>query len=127
MSPIVRVVGCAILVLFTTVILRELGFKGVRLIALIASISVLAASISAIESVVGLLGGLGEFGAGKEYAVLVMKIVGVGYISGICSDMCIEFGEVTLSNSVIMFGKVEMLVLSVPCAVSIIEKGVALM
>ena len=124
MSLVIKVVGGAIIALFLSVLLRELGFKGFRLVTLIFSIAVLTAGISLIEALWGTMGE-GEFG--KEYAVSVMKIVGIAYISGACSDMCLEFGEITLSNAVLLFGKAEMLVLSIPNAIDIVSKGAELL
>ena len=123
MSGIVKAVGVVILLIVLTVILRELGFRSVRLISLVGSVGILTACVFSIESLMDVYGTLG---GGGEYAVTVMKIIGIGYVSGICSDVCIEFGEITLSNSILLFGKAEMLILSAPCAVSVIEKGIGM-
>ena len=124
MSTIVKAFGGVLLVLFLSVILRELGFKGVRLVTLIGTVSVLTVGIYSLDSARSMIEGVGNVNGGEEYVETVMKIIGIGYVSGVCSDVCLEFGELSLSNSVLFLGKAEMLLLCLPCAISIIEKGV---
>jgi len=125
MSSVFRVVGGVFVLLFLGIILREVGFKGVRLIGLIGVLGIVGAGIFTVEYISVILGGIGQ-GSADEYIVTVMKILGIGYISGLCADVCMEFGEIALSNAVLLFGKAEMLLISVPSAVSIIEKGIEL-
>lgn len=125
MSDLVKTLGIVFLLLFLALILRELGFKGARFITLIGTIGILAVSVSSMDGIFKLMGDISAGGYG-EYVAAVMKIIGIGYVSGICSDVCIEFGELTLSNSVLLLGKVEMLAISAPCAISILERGVNL-
>ena len=121
-----KVVGCAFLTLFLVVILREVGFRGARLVSLVGAVGLLSACIAGIESLGEAFDKVGQ-GVPDEYAVAVMKIMGVGYASGICSDMCLELGEVGLSGAVTLFGRIEMLALSAPMAISIFERGIELM
>ena len=62
----------------------------------------------------------------KEYAVAMLKILGVGYAFGICSDICAELGEPTLAGAVCLFGRIEIVMLSVPFIKTIVEKGIEL-
>ena len=71
-----------------------------------------------------MLGEIGELG--EEYTVAILKIVGVGYIFGVCSDICTELGEGVLGNTVCMFGRVEIMILSTPFLKTILEKGIEL-
>lgn len=122
---VMKVVGYAFLVLFLVVILREMGFRGVRLVSLIGAVGLLSACIFGVEALSETFDGIGR-GVPDEYTVAVMKIMGVGYSSGICADVCLEFGEVSLSNAVTLFGRVEMLLISAPCAIAILERGMEL-
>ena len=57
---------------------------------------------------------------------MMLKMVGVGYAFGVCSDVCRELGETSLSGVVALLGRVEILVLSVPFVKRIIECSVEL-
>ena len=122
---VMKVIGYALLALFLTVILREVGFRGARLISLIGVVGLLSASVVGIEALGDVFVRIGQ-GLPDGYAVTVMKIMGVGYSSGICADACLEFGEAGLSQAITLFGRVEMLVISAPFAVAVLERGLEL-
>ena len=124
MSYAVKIVAYVLITLFLGVILRELGFKGSRLVLLIGTVSLLGATAVYIGDLLGMLGEIGE--VGEEYTVAILKIVGVGYIFGVCSDICAELGEGVLGNTVCMFGRVEIMILSTPFLKTILEKGIEL-
>ena len=125
MNSFVRIIGVAFLILFLGLILREMGFRGARLVTLLGTMGIMGVGISEIESVYKLLGDFGQ-GVSDDHVVTVMKILGIGYSSGICSDICLDFGEPTLSRAVVMLGRVEMLIISAPSAIGILERGVEL-
>ena len=122
MSDWWRVIFYALITLFLGVILKESGFKGARLVFLLGTVSIIGASIIYIENLMDALPGLGE--GSEEYAVAMLKIVGVGYAFGICSDICQELGEVSLSSAITLFGRLEIITIFLPFVKRIIEKGV---
>lgn len=124
MSDWVKVIACVLITLFLGVLLKELGFKGSKLVLLVGVISVLGASILYIGKMLSLLPSLN--GESKEYAVAMLKILGVGYAFGICSDVCTELGETSLANAVCLFGRIEIIALSLPFVRTMIEKGLEL-
>lgn len=124
MSEWWRVILYALVTLFLGVILKEVGFKGSKLVFLLGTVGIIGASVIYIGKVIDTVPALGE--VDKEYAVAMLKIIGVGYAFGICSDICEELGEVTLSGAVSLFGRVEIITLSLPFIKRIIEKGVEL-
>ena len=121
-----QVVGYTFITLFLVVILREVGFRGARLLSLVGVVGLLSACVLGIESLGAVFDKIGQ-GVPDEYAITVMKIIGVGYASGICSDVCLELGEAGLSGAVSLFGRIEMLALSAPMALSVFERGIELM
>ena len=124
MSEWMKVLAYALITLFLGILLRELGFKGSKLVLLLGMISIIGASVVDIGKIFSVLPGLD--GENKRYAVAMLKIIGVGYAFGVCSDVCAELGETSLSGAVVMFGRVEILMLSVPFVKMIIEKGIEL-
>ena len=122
---VMKIIGYALVTLFLVVILREVGFRGARLLSLVGAVGVLGACIAGAEEIGAVFESLGQ-GVPNEYVVSIMKIMGVCYSSGICADVCLEFGEVSLSNAVTLFGRIEMLAISAPCALSILKRGIEL-
>ena len=119
-----KIIAYVLITLFLGVLLKELGFKGSRLVLLLGIISVLAAAVLYIGRMLTFITSLD--GSNKEYTVAMLKILGVGYAFGICSDVCTELGETSLANAVCLFGRIEIITLSVPFIRTIIEKGISL-
>lgn len=127
MTDALRIVGIGTLASVLGMLLREAGFKGAKLIGICAIVALSAYAVS----------GIGEFssGLGTQYfgseieksAVLIMKIVGTGYIFGVCSDICRELGEAGLSSAVLIAGRIEILLLALPSFREIIGLGIELM
>ena len=124
MSGWAKVVAYTLITLFLGFILREVGFKGSRLVILVGTVSLLGASALCIGEVVTALPALNS--VDKEYAVAMLKMVGVCYAFGISADLCRELGEVSLSDAVCLFGRIEILMISLPFIKRIVEKGIEL-
>lgn len=58
---------------------------------------------------------------------LVGKVLGVGYLSEIGSDLCRELGAATLGSRVELFGRVEILLLCLPFLQQLLEKMMELL
>ena len=122
MSEWMRLIAYVLVTLFLGVILKELGFKGAKLIFLLGMISVIGACAIYIGRLTSELGSLGR--ESGEYATAMLKIVGVGYAFGICSDICTELGEGGLAGAVTLFGRIEIMTISAPFIKMIVEKGI---
>ena len=124
MSEWLKVVGFTLTALVLGLLLRELGFKGSRLVILLGTVGIVGAA--ALYSA-KLFDSLPSVGAdNSEYAKAILKMVGAGYVFGICSDVCTEAGEGALSGAVCLFGRVEIIAMSLPYVIRIVEKGIEL-
>ena len=122
MNDWVKVIAYVLITLFLGALLKELGFKGAKLVLLLGVVSVLGAAVIYIGKMLSFLPALDD--EAKDYAVAMLKILGVGYAFGICSDICTELGESSLAGAVCLFGRIEIITLSVPFIKTIVEKGI---
>jgi stage III sporulation protein AD len=111
--------------LFLGVLLKEFGFRGARLFSILGTVTVIGSLIIAVGNASPLGVRLSDW-VNKEYASMILKIICVGYVSGICSDICTDLGEMGLSGAVATIGKIEIVLISLPCAKEIIERGLEL-
>lgn len=126
MSGWMRLVAYAMITLFLGVLLREFGFRGARLFSILGSVTVVSAvALAAMED--GLLSSYFQGGDSAQRIGVIMKVLGVGYVSGICADVCSDLGESGLANAVTLVGRVEIIMLSLPSVKEIIEQGMALL
>lgn len=120
----IKTVAYVLITLFLGVILRELGFKGARLVFLLGTVSLVGAAAVCVGELLSFAKDVGS--DSEEYAVAMLKIVGIGYVFGICADVCTDLGEGTLAASVCLIGRLEILTVSLPFIKSIVEKGISL-
>ena len=106
-------VGFIVICLISAVLLKNFGFKGVPVL-----ISVVLVGVCALyaESLGGLFSGLyGLVGDGaEEYISSGIRILGVGYLSGVVADICRELGEGGLASSAVLIGRLEILLICMP-------------
>lgn len=122
MTDVMRAIAYVIITLLLGVLLKEFGFKGSKLVTLLGTVSVIAVAIMSVDKLSHFALGLSD--DSKKYAVTMMKMIGVGYAFGICSDMCADLGEASLSSAVCLLGRVEIIILTVPYIKMIIERGI---
>ena len=106
-----KVVAYALITLFLGVLLREVGFRGSRLVTILGAVTVIGVAALSLEGALSLIPTLD---GADEYAVAMLKMIGVGYAAGICADVFTELGEGSLASAVCLFGRVEIVIISLP-------------
>lgn len=114
MNALLSSAGISISAVFLSAILGEMGYKGARLISTTALVVVILCAAGSIAEILSVLGWLID---GEEIEGCVgsaLKILGIGYISGICHDVSLEMGHKGIADSLLMVGRVEMLLVVAP-------------
>ena len=120
----IKIAGFAIIGAICAYFLAELGFKGSRLVAAVPAVCLL---VLAAERLGTLLSGADEimsFSGVTDIGGALIKIVGIGYVTGICSDICREVGSERISDGVTLIGRLECLAVVLPYFMKIIGIGV---
>lgn len=122
----VKLAALGLLVSLLTLILKSSGFSGERVFALAGTVAILTLCSGGLGSLLAaVLGISGESTA--EDAAVIMKIVGAGYVFGICSDACSELGEGGVARAVSLAGRIEILTLALPYIQRIFRLGASLL
>ena len=96
---------------FCAVLLKNLGWRGASVftaLGVVLLLSELRGSFSEIEKISGLWNSLGDGG------VAIFKIMGLGYLFGISSDICRELGESGISSALTLVGRFEIIAVAIP-------------
>lgn len=123
---ILKLCGIGILGAVTASLLGELGFRGRRVLALFVSVMLLLAVSDGIGELIAAVGTLGD---GEELVSLVRsatKVIFVGYLFGISSDICSELGESGLASVLTLAGRVETFVIVLPNLSEMLRLGMEL-
>lgn len=117
----VKHIGFVAVCLVAAVLLKNFGFKGVPVLISVAISAAVTAYVGELGGVFYTLGEvLGDNGG--VYISAAVKILGVGYLSGMVADVCREFGEGGLASAAVIVGRLEILIISLP----FLEKIIAL-
>ena len=118
-ADFIQSTGAIILCLVAAVLLRNFGFRGVPVlisVVIVAAVSSFAQRAGGLfQQLFGLVGS-----AGEEYLKSCVKIIGVGYLSGLCADICKEVGEGGLATAATVVGRTEILLIILPYVEKII-------
>ena len=125
MSYAMKTVAYVLITLFLGIILKELGFKGSKLVLLLGIVSVIGAAAIYLGRLISEFGGMAD--GGEEYTVAMLKIIGLGYVFGVCSDVCAELGEGTLGNAVCLFGRIEIVAVCAHFIKRIVEECIKML
>ena len=122
MTDLIRLSGIALLALFSVLILREKYKLAGTAVIFIAFVLVSVYSIKGrITEAVGTVGTYLANTGFSDYAITLMKALGIGYITSITETICSDAGENTLAAAVELAGKAQLILLSLPLILSLLE------
>ena len=120
------VLGLALLLVATAYLLRSFGWRGAPIFVAVAVIAILSESGDGLMEVLGFARELGSYADVSDTVGAGLKILGCGYLFGICADICRELGESGIAKAVEMAGRVEIIILVLPFLKEIMNIGVEL-
>jgi hypothetical protein len=102
-----------LLVAAISLILKNFGFKGAPLICALSLICVAIPMLERLKDIEAPIGSL-VYSEAEKYIKAAAKVVGIGYLSGICSDVCKEIGEGGVAKCITLVSKLELIAVSAP-------------
>ena len=120
------VLGLALIGAIVTFVLKAFGWKGAPLAAISAILVIISYCGEVFGEVFSLFESLPESDGAPQASEYLMKILGIGYLSGICSDVCRELGEPTIASVVTTVARLEALLVILPMVTEIINLGLEL-
>ncbi len=121
--------ACAIALIgaLTAFILRELGVRSVGIFGVVCGAVILSMGLDAARDMGIAFSELAELCDIAEIAADILKIIGVGYIFGICSDICSEVGEAGTGSALALIGRLEVVGIALPYFKKIIDTAISLL
>lgn len=124
MSGAMAAFGVAVVAVFVGFILSEMGYRGARLIGVAASIILPAYAVGRVPELLDAVGRISAEGVVGESVALALKVIGIGYIGGICYDTCIDMGYRGVANTVMTVGKIEILAAIMPAVSELLKLAI---
>jgi hypothetical protein len=122
----VEVFGLAVLGAVSAFILKAFGWRGAPLIVIGALLAIFSRAADGLGELLSVFEAVGEVEGAMNAARYLLKILGLGYLSGICSDFCRELGEAGIASAVNLVARIESLVIISPLVSEIITLALEL-
>lgn len=122
----VEVFGLAVLGAVSAFILKTFGWRGAPLIVIGAMLAIFSRVADGLGELLSVFDAVGEVEGAMNATKYLLKILGLGYLSGICSDFCRELGEAGIASAVGLVARIESLLVVSPLISEIITLALEL-
>ena len=123
---ILKIFGLAILLSMTAFLLRSFGWRGAPVFASVALVILLTEASGLLRAVLHSVRDIGAVAGLAEPVRAALKVLGLGYLYGICADVCRDLSEAGIAKAVEAVGRVEIVAVIMPYFEEIIKVGVEL-
>ncbi|GFP76707.1 stage III sporulation protein AD [Clostridium zeae] len=125
---IVKIVGFCFVSLFLYLLLKERKSEISVFISIVAGILIFLVLIPQITQIIDFVNNMAnKANIDTAYIGIVLKIVGIAYLTSFCSEICKDSGANSIASKVEFSGKVMILVLSIPVLMAVLDSILSIM
>ena len=110
----------ALVLAISLYLLGRLGLRDVGVYAAVGAAFVISAVAQPLKDAVSSMIPLAD-GVGEDALVSVTKALSLGYLTGLCADLCEDLGQTGISRALIFGGRAMIFSLSVPYFIKLVE------
>ena len=122
MDIIIKIVAIGLITSFATLIIKPIRSDFAILTAIAGGLVIIFLIMNYLMSIFASLKGIISFtGLNSNLYTLLLKIVGVGYLIEFAAGICSDTGNSSLSDKVLLGGKIVILVMAFPIINNILE------
>ena len=122
MSELIKIIAIALLSLVAILILKQIKPEFALLVGLASSVCItflildkLASSLNIFTTIIN------KTGVNVGLIKIVLKIIGIGYLTEFASSLCVDSGVSSLSDKILLGGKIVILTEILPLVSSLLE------
>ena len=123
---IFKICGIALIGAALAFIMKNYGWRGASLISIAGMLTLLLSLGQYFEKISVFFDTAMGSSTMNTAAESGLKVLGIGYFSGICSDICRELGEVGIASVMALLFRLEMLTVVFPMVIEIMNIGLEL-
>ena len=119
---ILRLVGVALAAVMMILVLRKENGNAALAVAAVAGVIIMLSVINDLVSLIGYVRGLvSEIPSASDNLAVLLKCIGIGYISSFGASTCSDIGEKGLADKITLAGIVCVLIAWLPLLTSFLE------
>ncbi len=128
MEVIIKIIGLALVVTICVIIVKQTKPELAMLVGVAGSVILLFYIIDLLQQVFGLFDYiLQNTGLDSDLFLVLLKIVGVGYLTEFGANICSDAGNSQMSSKVLLAGKLSIFLLAIPIIKNLIDIIIGLM
>lgn len=122
MDPLYKIVGIALITCVSCIIVKPIRSDFAMFISIVGGIIVLFYVLSYLSGVFDVFKNIFNIsGINSSLYSIIFKILGVGYLTEFTASICVDTGNASLADKVLLGGKIIILVMALPIVTSILE------
>lgn len=122
MSEFIKIIGIGVVSVICYLLIKPIKPELAIFVGLAGSCIIL---ISCVDMLMEIISNLSSFveraGIGGEIFALVLKIVGVGYLTEFSANLCTDVGGSSVADKIVFAGKIFILFMSLPIISNLLE------
>lgn len=121
-SELFKIIGIGLITVVCYVIVKPIKPELAVFVGLAGSCVILVFCIDAVIGVINTITGFVEkAGLDSNLLSLILKIIGIGYLTEFASNICIDAGNNSVSDKILFAGKVCILAVSLPIITNLLN------
>lgn len=122
MDTLFKIIAIGLITCFATMIVKPVRTDFAILISVVGGILILAFLMKYLSNVFLIFNQIvNKTGISKDLFSIILKIVGIGYLTEFSASICSDTGNAGLADKLLLGGKVVILVLSLPIIMQILD------
>ncbi len=115
-GAVIRFCGVGILAAFATIIIKEIKKEAAQGVSFGVFVLMLGFTVPLVAEIVSYTASLGGYVSGEagEYILLVVKALGITYLTYVSAEICKTAGEGSIAGQIELLGRMEILLMCLP-------------
>lgn len=119
---IIQICGVALVTVFIALLLKQYKPEFVVYISIIAGILIFSIILPKLSAIIELLDDFNsKLGVNSQFLGILLKIMGIAYISEFATNICKDSGETAIASKVELGAKILIIAMSIPILGTVIE------
>lgn len=119
---ILKIIGVALITLVATLLVKQIKTEFSVIVALAGGLVILFMIIDGVKDIISYFSEMVvRTNINSEFFAIILKVVGVGYITEFSSHLCVDSGMSSLADKVCLAGKIIIVVLALPIITSLLD------
>lgn len=128
MEIIFKIIGLALVIVVAVMVVKQTKPEMALLVGVAGSILIFFYIIDLLEQAFGVFSYvLDVTGLNSELFIVLLKIIGVGYLTEFSANLCADSGNSAVASKILLAGKLVIFVLAIPIIKSLIDIIVSIM